>query len=128
MTKIWRIANGDVLAVAGSANQAQALKRWYEAGAEPEQYPKFQQDADMNSQLVVMTRDGLLGCYGSTPYPVREEGRLFTAFGSGRDFAIAAMALGKTAVEAVRVASRFDVSTGEGVDFFGLDGSSGHLR
>lgn len=38
------------------------------------------------------------------------------AIGSGRDFAIAAMALGKTAAEAVELASRFDIYTGVGVD------------
>jgi hypothetical protein len=38
------------------------------------------------------------------------------ADGSGRDFAISAMAFGKNAIEAVEFASRFDIGTGHGVD------------
>lgn len=40
----------------------------------------------------------------------------FWAIGSGRDFATAAMHLGKTAAEAVEIAARFDNGTGLGVD------------
>lgn len=40
----------------------------------------------------------------------------FFAIGSGRDFAIAAMALGQNAVGAVELASRFDIGTGNGID------------
>ena len=40
----------------------------------------------------------------------------FVADGSGRDFAIAAMALGRTARQAVALAARFDVYTGGGID------------
>ena len=38
------------------------------------------------------------------------------AIGCGRDFAIAAMACGKTAAEAVEIAARFDAGTGHGVN------------
>jgi hypothetical protein len=40
----------------------------------------------------------------------------FYAVGSGRDFAIAAMALGKDAADAVELTARFDVWTGRGVN------------
>lgn len=39
------------------------------------------------------------------------------AIGSGRDFAMGAMAMGATAVEAVRIASKLNNSTGLGVDW-----------
>lgn len=44
----------------------------------------------------------------TTSYEIFEP---FYAIGSGRDFAIAAMALGKSALEAVELASRFDIWT-----------------
>lgn len=125
ITKIWRIANGDVLAVTGRACHAQTMKQWYEAGALPDKYPGFQSDDDKCCTLVVMSH-GRISAYYSQPYPVREDG-MFTAFGSGRDFAIAAMACGKEARGAIQVASLFDVNTGLGVDWFSVDGSSGHL-
>jgi ATP-dependent protease HslVU (ClpYQ) peptidase subunit len=40
----------------------------------------------------------------------------FHALGSGRDFALAAMYLGKNAREAVEIAMEFDLETGKGVD------------
>lgn len=43
-------------------------------------------------------------------------GRRFHAIGSGRDFALAAMLLGKSAKEAVMIAAEFDNGTGGGVE------------
>lgn len=113
--------------MSGTSNHTEALKRWYESGANPERWPKFQEDEDKASCLIVMTAQGV-GAYGTQPYAIHEVGRAFTAWGSGRDFAIAAMACGKSAVEAVQLASQFDVNTGMGVDWFGVDGSAGHLE
>jgi ATP-dependent protease HslVU (ClpYQ) peptidase subunit len=44
----------------------------------------------------------------------------FMAWGSGRDFALGAMAMGATAREAVAVACRFNVYCGNGIDAFDL--------
>lgn len=40
----------------------------------------------------------------------------FSAFGSGCDFAMLAMTCGKNAIEAVQLASQYDIYTGCGVD------------
>lgn len=40
----------------------------------------------------------------------------FVAVGSGRDYAMAVMALGHDATRAVEIAARFDPGTGNGVD------------
>jgi ATP-dependent protease HslVU (ClpYQ) peptidase subunit len=40
----------------------------------------------------------------------------FWAIGSGCDYALGAMAAGKTAAEAIKIASKLDVTTGLGVD------------
>lgn len=53
--------------------------------------------------------------YERTPHPIRIEDKL-RAWGSGRDFALAAMHLGKTAAEAVTFACQFDSACGNGVD------------
>lgn len=50
----------------------------------------------------------------------------FHASGSGRDFAISAMAFGKNAREAVLFASRFDVFTGGKVDVVHLERKGHH--
>ena len=53
--------------------------------------------------------------YEQTPNPFVVEDKQW-AIGSGRDYAIAAMHLGRTAAEAVAVACLFDVSCGMGID------------
>ena len=40
----------------------------------------------------------------------------FIAFGAGRDYALTAMFLGKSAIEAVQVAIQLDTSCGMGID------------
>lgn len=52
----------------------------------------------------------------------------FHARGSGREFALGAMAQGATAIEAVQVAARFDTKTGGGVDWINvLTGETGSI-
>ncbi len=48
----------------------------------------------------------------------------FVAVGSGRDYAMATMALGHDSQRAVEIASRFDPGTGNGVDALRLTASS----
>jgi hypothetical protein len=62
-------------------------------------------------------RDGeaIIETYCAGPYPMRNRSERW-AWGSGRDFALAAMHLGKTAAEAVEVACLFQSDCGLGVD------------
>ena len=53
---------------------------------------------------------------GSKPGYWAEVGRRPWAIGSGTDYSLGAMAAGKSSVEAVRIASKFDVGTGFDVD------------
>ena len=55
-----------------------------------------------------------------SPYPLKFHDEQF-AIGSGRDFALAAMYLGKTAAQAVEVACVFDSGCGNGVDAMALE-------
>lgn len=115
--KLVRVKIGDkpeeVLALAGEQSMYGPLVEWYKSGADPEKYPK-RQETDDYSTVMVASRAGLKW-YGRQPYPAPCADP-FTASGSGRDYAIAAMHLGKTAKEAVEIASLFDTDCGMGVD------------
>lgn len=89
------------------AMRAQALmesRPWVEAG-------------EGDSALIVVTRSGLVFEYGDNPYPqeVRES---YMAWGTGRAFALGAMAMGADAKMAVGVASDLDIYSGCGVSSF----------
>ena len=70
--------------------------------------------------MLVVLPDRSLHKFESTPHPLRFPPQNF-AIGSGRDFALAAMHLGKTAVEAVEVACHFDSGCGNGIDTLTLN-------
>ena len=68
-----------------------------------------------NCSALVVELDGTLSQYETTAYPLRIENRQW-AIGSGRDFAVMAMHLGKTAAEAVLLTAQFCHDCGNGVD------------
>lgn len=113
-TKIFRIGEA-LVAYAGSASFGEEMVAWFTAGAKPEQFPAGQRSDDDWSGLLVIRRDRPIEKYERTPHAVRFEDNQF-AIGCGRDFALAAMHLGKTAREAVEVAIHFDSGCGNGID------------
>lgn len=113
-TKFRRLASGEILTWTGDQDSGEAVARWYEQGADPEKWPACQRDKDDWARLIVASRKGVK-FFERQPIAVRVEDR-FSAWGSGRDFAIGAMARGATAIEAVKVAMRFDAGCGLGVD------------
>lgn len=124
-TKVHRI-NGNLIACAGIAAQIAEFLVWFEAGAKPADMPASQRDTDKSVDALVVRPDGAVVQYGNTPHPIPIEDRQF-AIGSGRDYALAAMYLGKTAREAVEVAAVFDPSTGNGVDELTLEPAALHI-
>ena len=102
-TKAFRLKDGRLYAGSGSAEDSQAVKAWLESGADK---PKVE-----NFVGIVIGHDGSIWRYEDklVAFQINEP---FHAIGSGRDFAIAAMSLGKTARDAVELASRFDIYTG----------------
>src|SRR4051812_1035464 len=101
VTKIRRIY-GNLVGVSGDACHMEALFTWFASGADPAKYPSFQNDENKHSDLLVVTPQGEIHKYEHAAFPIRFEDRLF-AMGSGRDYALAAMHLGKSASEAVEV-------------------------
>jgi ATP-dependent protease HslVU (ClpYQ) peptidase subunit len=110
-TKIHRAKDGSLLGAAGETAMCAALRAWYDAGAVTADFP----DKSNTSHLLVIRPDGQVYLYDGHAVPIHLEDP-FTALGSGRDYAMAALHLGKTAAEAVQVACVFDAWCGNGID------------
>lgn len=114
VTKIHRI-RGELFAISGGGTHCSALLNWFKGARKTEEWPKAPDD-EKCGHAIQFTKDGIFAWSGySLPYPEKLEDK-FMAFGSGRDFAMAAMHLGKSAKEAVEIASIYDINTGMGVD------------
>lgn len=114
VTKIRRI-RGELFAMSGGGIHCQALMKWFEGSRNPSEWPKAPDDESCGN-IIQVTKAGLFVWSGAgLPHPEPLEDR-FMAFGSGRDFAMAAMHLGKSAKEAIEIASIYDIATGMGID------------
>lgn len=118
ITKIRRIATGEVVAWVGSQGGGLMLAKWYEDGADPAKWPEFQKDKDERSTLIVACATGVK-IFENLPIAITFD-EPFNAWGSGQDFAVAAMAMGANAYDAVMMANRYSDGCGNGVDHFEL--------
>ena len=118
VTKIFRV--GELL-VGGSGDLSFVLAviEWVREGRQHDKYPTHQRDKDDWQPILVVEGDGTTSLYDRTPFAIRYEGP-HTAIGSGRDYAYAAMHLGKSAREAVEVACALDSGCGNGIDVLEL--------
>lgn len=125
VTKIWRAYEGTessaLLAATGSWDVGMELREWWKSGSNPTTFPTEarEKNGDAPATLIVITRYGLFS-YCTGPYPMQVEAEQ-CAWGSGRDFAEAAMYVGKTAYEAVAVACVFQSDCGNGIDILERD-------
>lgn len=110
VTKLRRLPDGRLVGCGGSLNDGIQFVDWLLDSARKETRPRL----DESFRALVIDADGRLLDYEQSLIPT-EEGVPF-AIGSGSAYARAAMACGKTAAEAVGVAERFDLFTGDGVD------------
>ena len=117
VTKIARGLNGELFAMTGDWDVAAEMREWFKAGADPGQFPARARDD--KATLIVFTANRI-DTYNTGPYPMQIESEQ-CAFGSGRDFAEAAMFLGHDAAEGVRVACHFQTDCGNGIDVLRLD-------
>lgn len=115
-TKIFRLKDGSIAGFTGDADSARALLDWYESGAGKDAFPP-NRDGQGNCRaiLMVITPDRRVMQIQREPFPIEFEDP-FTAMGSGRDYALAAMHLGYDARKAVEVASALDTDCGNGID------------
>lgn len=113
VTKLFRVKRS-VIGIAGMLGHGMEMLQWFKDGGDPAKFPACQRDKDDWGTFVVLSKTGLW-VYERTPYPHKIEDDIW-AGGSGRDFALMAMHLGKTAREAVELASLFENGCGNGVD------------
>lgn len=123
VTKIFKIRD-HLVGFSGDFDLAQSLKYWFQSGADIEKYPTFQSDSDKFVGMLVITPDREILKYERSPHPIYMTENKTYALGSGRDFAIGAMAMGANAVEAVSIASIFDSGCGMGIDCLTLEKES----
>lgn len=112
-TKIFRVGDARV-GIAGDGAQGMDMLDWFRNGCEPDKFPPAQRDKEQWVTFVVIKR-GQLSVYERTPQPMVIEDTIY-ATGSGRDYAMAAMHLGKSAREAVEIACVFEINCGNGID------------
>jgi ATP-dependent protease HslVU (ClpYQ) peptidase subunit len=112
--KLWKLVNGEVVAVIGTYANCLMVKQWYENGAKQEEWPECQKKEDW-AQLIVVKKEGCF-YYDSQPLPL-EIVDPFCAWGNGRDVAIGAMEMGADAVKAVEIASKHIDGCGQGCDY-----------
>lgn len=104
VNKCCRLSDGSLFAGAGTMSAYEAVRAWLNNEAErPSSSLKDFTGLLIDKDARIWLMDETVNRYEIfTP---------FHAIGSGRDFAIAAMVLGKSALEAVELASRFDIWT-----------------
>lgn len=118
VTKIYRVPNG-MIGICGSAVHGMELLEWFRNGRQRDKFP-FPKSKDEIAHVLYIDLETVAIYNGETgPFPEYCESP-FIAAGSGRDYAMAAMHLGKSAREAVEVACHFDVTCGMGVDTLDL--------
>lgn len=83
-------------------------------GCDPKEFPEKQKSEDDYCTFIVINNKGIL-TYETTPTPIEYEENIY-ASGSGRDYAMAALHYGKTAVEAVELACLYNNNCGDGID------------
>jgi ATP-dependent protease HslVU (ClpYQ) peptidase subunit len=121
VTKIFRITEGRdlgcVVAFTGSGVHAMELLEWFKSGRQESTFPKSRSDdKEKAAGSVMFTPSGQIFLFSSdSPFPECIEEKVF-ARGSGGDYALAALHLGKTAEEAVALACKLDVYCGMGID------------
>ena len=112
--KLFRVKD-EIVCLAGTAGTGMRVLEWYKSGADPSEWPEDLQTSDDWCQVIVANKHGAFW-YDQQPYrmKVREP---FTAWGIGADFAIGAMAMGATAIQAVKIASKYCEGCGCGVSW-----------
>ena len=119
-TKIFRM-RGHLVGFTGSLDYVSLMHKWFEDGADPEKYPKQQEDDNKWVGMIVITPDKKILKYEQTAYPIDFTETKQLCIGSGRDFAFGALAMGADAYTAVEVACEYDNGCGMGIDILELE-------
>jgi hypothetical protein len=114
--KPTRLPDGSLLGVSSSVvGCSQIVKEWVLAGMDSKAAPHRKKE-DIDFQAMLVRPDGTCILIDGNWLPSDPISEAYYAIGSGREFALAALFLGKTAAEAVEVACHLDVWTGGRVE------------
>jgi ATP-dependent protease HslVU (ClpYQ) peptidase subunit len=119
VSKMKRLLDGTLLAWVGSQDGGLVMARWYENGEDVNAWPESQKDKKDWTRLIVVKPDGRVFFYERLGEPINVI-ETPIAWGSGRDFAMGALAMGADARKAVEVANSLCVSCGMGVEAYDL--------
>lgn len=108
-----------VVGITGDMAHRAPLLKWYRSGGDPKDFPEFQK-TDNWTRLIIATPSGFLTVIEREPQPLKFNNPPYMAYGMGRDFAMGAMFMGGTAVEAVHAANQHSEGCGFGVTSFDL--------
>lgn len=117
--KAWKF-NDCVVTGTGHMATVIAMRDWYMEGANPDKFPASLALGDTYSELIVVSKAGLIR-FERSPIAI-EHGHYKCAFGTGKDFAYGALAMGATAEQAVTIANHYSIHCGMGVDVFTFEG------
>ena len=117
-TKIFRTPEGGLVGASGNGPILRAMIEWAVKGMLDNEYPECAKEND--SDMLYIAPDRKIWLYSTNRFGLRIEAP-YHAIGGGSEFAMAAMYLGKTAVEAVEVANALSPCCGEGVDRLDYD-------
>lgn len=119
-TKLLRTADGRLIGAAGNAATCHAMTEWLALPADARgELPEPQRHEDSSAHVLEVMPDGAVWrweAHGAFPM-----GHGAAVCGSGGPYAMAAMACGRTAAEAVEIACRFDQLSAGPVDALALD-------
>ena len=104
----------ELMAVTGCLPAGLEMQNWYISGHGPDAFPASCRQADNFARLIVVGQDGVF-CFEGSPIPIKFDDQ-HVAFGSGTDFAMAAMHMGADARQAVEVACALSSECGNGID------------
>lgn len=117
--KLIRECDGRIFGFCGPLGPSLLLMEWYKAGADPEKWPKCQEDKELWATLIVWEpREPAPFWYQQFPVKFRNDGNEYLVWGSGREVAIGAFHHGATAVEAVEACNVHCSGCGFGVTSF----------
>ena len=109
-------ARGYALGFVGTEEVGLMLIDWFDNGAKKSEWPQEAQESEFASSLIVVGRKKVWVCNTFPVFSLNHDP--FMAWGSGRDLAMGAMAMGAGAEMAVQITSDHDAGCGGGVDYY----------
>lgn len=113
--KLFRLKSGSVLTGAGNYDDIVEVAAWLDAGAKEDTKPALS-TGDEGTDFLLAKPDGTaywLSCPFLRPVRILEP---YAAVGSGKQYALAAFAMGARPKRAIEIARQFDPQTGKGID------------